>query len=719
MPKRLTGVMKALQFLFIILFLSILFLSGFHSYGNDGSQPASLNVLLITVDTLRADRVSCYDSQHIQTPNIDSLAEKGFIFTRTFAHNPLTLPSHTNILLGITPPFHGVHDNVNFVVRENFLTLAEHLKRHGYSTGAVIGAYPLDSRFGLSQGFDFYDDDFKFKGSPKYATSERKAEKVVNIAQNWLKKQKGPWFLWMHIWDPHFPYQPPEPFLTQYKDQPYDGEVAYLDSVLGDFFEFLREAGLYEKTLVVFTSDHGESLGQHGEKTHGILSYNTTIWVPLIIYIPGKEHGKVHQPVSHTDIFPSICGVLGIETPSFLQGISVLPALKGKKLPERRIYFESLEPYYNFGWAPLRGYIENNEKYFDSPIPELYFLDKDFEEGQNKASAKNIENHKKRLEQTLNKLTNPENSEARSKPDRETLEKLKSLGYAGSPVFLKKEEYGPEDDLKTLLPVYNEIADAYMLREEANIEEGIELLQQIIKKQKRVYFAYIYLAKLYRESKRMQDALDVLKQGLDVHPLCYEIVSLYSEYLLDSGRFDEVIDILDSQTLIRMEHDALLWNYLGLAYMNKGDAKNAIKAFETAVSVDQEYADAFVNLGRLHFSDYLRIKEKSAYQKSIHNYKKAIEVEPNNAEAFYGLGVAYMQERRDRDAIYLLEISLVLDPGLTKAYYFLGLAYLTNKNLNEAFSCLSAYKKIAYKSLSNEEKITLDYLINKARPESR
>jgi len=217
----------------------------------------------------------------------------------------------------------------------------------------------------------------------------------------------------------------------------------------------------------------------------------------------------------------------------------------------------------------------------------------------------------------------------------------------------------------------------------------------------------------------MQDALDVLKQGLDVHPLCYEIVSLYSEYLLDSGRFDEVIDILDSQTLIRMEHDALLWNYLGLAYMNKGDAKNAIKAFETAVSVDQEYADAFVNLGRLHFSDYLRIKEKSAYQKSIHNYKKAIEVEPNNAEAFYGLGVAYMQERRDRDAIYLLEISLVLDPGLTKAYYFLGLAYLTNKNLNEAFSCLSAYKKIAYKSLSNEEKITLDYLINKARPESR
>ncbi|MDH5468434.1 MAG: sulfatase-like hydrolase/transferase, partial [Candidatus Aminicenantes bacterium] len=539
------------------------------------------------------------------------------------------------------------------------------------------------------------------------------------IAKDWLKKQKGPWFLWMHIWDPHFPYQPPEPFLTQFKDRPYEGEVAYVDSVLGDFFNFMKQAGLYEKTLIVFTSDHGESLGEHGERTHGILAYNTTIWVPLIIYIPGKEHSKVQQLVSHTDIFPSVCDILGVETPPFLQGISVLPALKGKKLPERRIYFESLEPYYNYGWAPLRGYIENKEKYFDSPIPELYFLDKDFEENQNKASTKNMENYKKRLDQTLRGLTHPENSEARSKPDRETLEKLKSLGYVGSPVLLKKEKYGPEDDVKILLPVYNEIADAYTLREEGKIEEGIELLQQIIKKQKKVYFAYTYLAKLYRESNRMQDALDILKQGWDVHPLCYEIISLYSEYLLDAGRFDEVIDILNSQTLTRMEHDALLWNYLGLAYMKKRDTQNAVKAFETAVSVDQEYADVFVNLGRLYFSDYLRTKEKNAYNKSIHNYKKAIEVEPDNAEAFFALGVAYMQERRNKDAIYLFEITLILDPGLTKAYYYLGLAYLTNKNLNEAFSCLSAYKKIAYKSLSNEEKMTLDYLINRAKPESR
>ena len=711
--------MRRLFLLISIPFLCLLFLHGASSDENGDLKQPRLNVLLITVDTLRADRVSCYNSQHVQTSNMDSLAERGFVFTRAFAHNPLTLPSHTNIMLGTTPLFHGVHDNVNFVISKNSLTLAEHLKIYGYATGAVIGAYPLDSRFGLNQGFDFYDDDFKSKGSPKYAPGERKAEVVVNIAHNWLKKQEGPWFLWMHIWDPHFPYEPPEPFLTQFKDRPYDGEVAYVDSVLGDFFNLLKQAGLFEKTLIVLTSDHGESLGQHGERTHGILAYNTTIWVPLIIYIPNKEHGKVRQPVSHTDIFPTICDVLGVEAPPFLQGISVQPALKAKKLPERRIYFESLEPYYNYGWAPLRGYIENNEKYFDSPIPELYFLHKDFDENQNKASTNKLENYKARLEQTLSGLTNPENIEAKSKPDRETLEKLKSLGYVGSPVFLKKEKYGPEDDVKILLPFYNEIADAYTFREEGKTEEGIELLQQIIKKQKKVYFAYIYLAKLYRESNRMQDALNILKQGLDVHPLCYEIVSLYSEYLLDAGRFDEVIDILDSHTLIRMEHDALLWNYLGLAYMKKGDVDNAIKAFETAVSVDQQYADVFVNLGRIYFSRYLRTKEKNAYKNSIYNYKKAIEVEPDNAEAFYGLGVAYMQDGREKDAIYLLEITLVLDPGLIKAYYFLGLAYLTNNNLNEAFNCLSAYKKIAYRSLSNEEKMTLDSLIHRAKPESR
>ena len=335
-----------------------------------GASP--LNVLLVTIDTLRADKLGCYGNKRVKTPNIDALAQDATLFTRAFAHNPLTLPSHANILLGTTPPYHGVHDNMNFTVRDEFLTLAEHLKHSGYRTGAVIGAFPLDSRFGLDQGFDFYDDDFKKRGAPKHAVGERRAEVVTQIAQRWLDEQASPWFLWMHIWDPHFPYDAPEPFLSQYQKKPYDGEVAYVDSVLGTFLHHMTERDVMDKTLVVVTSDHGESLGDHGEKTHGMFAYNSTIWVPLIFRIPGIQPRKSSQQVSHIDIFPTVCDVLGIGKPDALQGCSLLMATQGKKLPVRRIYFESLEPYYNFGWAPLRGFIHGKDKFIDSPIFEFY-----------------------------------------------------------------------------------------------------------------------------------------------------------------------------------------------------------------------------------------------------------------------------------------------------------------------------------------------------------
>ncbi len=702
-----------------MFYLSVSFIFASFQKSKTHDQDKRLNVLLITIDTLRADRLSCYDEKHVKTPNIDRLAEKATLFTRAFAHNPLTLPSHANILLGTTPLYHGVRDNVNFVVKENFQTLAEHLKVHGYSTGAVVAASPLDSRFGLDQGFDFYDDEFKERGSPKFASGERKAEVVIDIAHEWLKKQEGPWFLWMHIWDPHFPYEPPEPYFSQFKNQPYDGEVAYVDSALGRFFKFMKEEGRSEQTLVVFTSDHGESLGQHGERTHGVFAYNTTIWVPLIVFIPGQEFRQVDQLVSHTDIFPSICDILGIEKPSFLQGDSFLPMLEGRKLPERRIYFESLEPYYNFGWAPLRGYVEKSEKFFDSPVPELYYLDNDFEEIHNQATEKNMKSQTRKLNQTINELTNPEDFDVRRRPDRDTLKRLQSLGYFGNPVFTRKENFGPGYDVKTLLPFYNRIADAYKLREEGKIEEGIEQLQQIIQRQHRVYFAYTYLAKLYRESGHIQNALETLKQGLEIHPLCYEIVSLYSELLLEARQFDTVIDILNLNVLMRMEHDPLLWNYLGLAYMNKKDSESAIRSFEMAVSVDPEYADVYVNLGNLYFSRFLQTKEKAAYSKAIHNYKKAIEVRSDYAEAFNGLGAAYMQVGRVEDAVYLWEVALILEPNLVKTYYYLGLAYMIQEKNVEAYNILSTYKVHTYNTLSLEEQRTLDYLIQKAKAEIR
>jgi arylsulfatase A-like enzyme len=331
-------------FLFIIFSLST-------TYSHSSGEPIpkeKLNVLLISIDTLRADWLSCYGNEHLKTENIDGLAERGVLFSRAFANTSTTLPSHTNILLGVTPPYHGVHDNSSFVVREEFLTLAEHLKGHGYSTGAFVGAFALDSRFGLDQGFDVYDDEFEDKRNKKPSEVERKAEKVIDRTLAWLNNQNKPWFLFVHCWDPHGPYEPPEPFLTQYKEHPYTGEVAYVDFMLGKLFAYLEENNLFKETLVIFTGDHGESLGQHNEDTHGF---------------------RVAQYVSHIDIFPTVCEILRIEKPPFLQGLSLVPALMGKKASKRPIYFESLHPYYSKGWAPLRGFISNKEKYIQSPIP--------------------------------------------------------------------------------------------------------------------------------------------------------------------------------------------------------------------------------------------------------------------------------------------------------------------------------------------------------------
>ncbi len=256
-----------------------------------------LNFLLITIDTLRPDRLSCYSSEHLKTPNIDGLAEKGVLFLKAFAHTPTTLPSHTNILLGVTPLYHGVHDNSNFVVGKEFLNLGRHLKSQGYATAAFVGAFPLDSRFGLTRGFDVYDDNYGSTSSEEFSYVERRAEVVVERALDWLDNQSTPWFLWVHCFDPHQRYGPPEPFKTQYKTNPYDGEVAYVDFTLGKLFAYLEENGLNDDTLIIFTGDHGESLGQHEESTHGYFGYNSTIWVPLIISFSGIKKGRIRQNV--------------------------------------------------------------------------------------------------------------------------------------------------------------------------------------------------------------------------------------------------------------------------------------------------------------------------------------------------------------------------------------------------------------------------------------
>ena len=387
------------------------------------------NVLLITIDTLRSDRVSAYSDEHLKTPHIDGIASKGVVFTKAYAHNPLTLASHVNILTGATPLYHGISDNAGYKLEDRFLTTAEFLKEKNYSTGAFVGAFPLDSRFGLDQGFDVYDDSYGTRNPLGFFYVERRAEEVVNPAIEWMKRQKGRWFCWIHLFDPHQPYLPPAPYDEKFRDDLYSGEVAYVDDQLGRVFSFLRGNELLEKTFIVFTADHGEGLGDHGEKTHAYFAYNSTIHVPFILYLPGLSGVRIDENVCHIDIFPTICEVLGFRIPDHVQGESLISIINGKKRKNTSIYFESMSPYLNRGWAPLHGFINRDLKYIHLPIEEVYDLEKDFKELNNIAENSDLE----RLGRYLNELERNLRSEnvirRRKKIDSESLIKLRALGY--------------------------------------------------------------------------------------------------------------------------------------------------------------------------------------------------------------------------------------------------------------------------------------------------
>ncbi len=715
--------MEKIRFIFFLLLVYLILGSGFTTLplsGADSNPKERLNLLLITIDTLRSDRLSCYSSKHLKTPNIDSLANKSIIFTKAFAHTSTTLPSHANILLGTTPLYHGVHDNTNFVVRDEFLTLAEHLKHSGYQTGAFIGAFPLDSRFGLSQGFDTYDDDYNMRVVQKTEKEEREAQIVVDRALAWLNERKSPWFLWIHCFDPHDPYIPPEPFKTQYAERLYDGEVAYVDFVMGKLFHYLEDNSLFEKTLVVFTGDHGEMLGEHGERTHGFFAYNSAIWIPLIISVPEMKSRIVHHNVSHIDLFPTICDILRIKKPPFLQGISLLPSLKGKKLRKRTIYFESLSPYYSMGWAPIRGIIRNRDKFIDSPIPEFYDLVKDFNELQNLAEEKKLDEYRKRLNQIILGQSSGESSRAEKGMDMGTLEKLRSLGYIASFKGTKKEEFSIEDDVKILIPYHNKSVTALGLCNEGKVREAMELLKEVITERKNVSTAYLNLAMLYADLGRLSDALEVLRMGREFLPTNYRIFSQYIGYLSEAEQLDEAIKAFEGKNFLQLEVDPVIWNYIGLAYMKKGNLEKAEKHFVKSISVDRKFPIPYNNLAAVHLSIFNRTKDPKEYKKVVENFKMAIELDPSYSTAHNGLGIAYMQAENYEEAIIHMEKALEFQPDLYETLYYLGVAYMKKGDSLMAYAYFNRLKvSPIYHRLKSDTKAKLEEYILRCKPGPR
>jgi len=703
----------------VLAFLSGLFLwtggaAAFPGPRPDAGAKAAPNLLLITIDTLRADRVSSYGGR-LKTPTLDRFAAKGIVFRRAFAQATTTLPTHTNMLLGVDPLRHGVHDNNNFTVGKTFLTLAEHLKAAGYATAAFVGGFPLDSRFGLNRGFDVYDETYGTPGPAQQTRWERKAEAVVSTSLKWLEGRTAPWFAWVHCYDPHEPYEPPQPFLSEYEGRLYDGEVAYVDFALKKLLDAVESRGWGDNTVIVLTGDHGESLGQHGEETHGFVAYNTTLWVPLIVCAPGLKPGAVGQQVTHTDIFPTVCDLLGLRVPPRLQGLSLLPAVKGRKLAERAIYFESMYPHFSRGWAPLYGYMQDSQKFVESPVPELYDIEKDFDETTNLAAGQDLKGRRAELARIMGGRSPMDRTGQEEQLDRESLEKLRSLGYVSTPQAAGKKTYGPEDDVKTLLPFHNRCNEAQRLFEGGRGAEAVEILKGVISERRDFDGAYPMLGVIYARMGRPADALAVLRSGVEALPENYMVASPYIRLLNQVRRYDEVIRLITAEGGFPYENVPDSWNDLGVAYMNTGDLDKARDALGRAVAVDGRNYIVRRNLGDVELAAFVKSQDPEALERALACYLKAVELNPQDPSSRNALGYTYLQGGRPKEAIPPLKKALELVPDYDTALYSLGLAYFNTGDYARALESLTTFREKFSKPLTAAQIRAVDAMIEQSR----
>lgn len=689
--------MKRKEYIFILL---VIFCFLFHN--GKTTENISFNVLLISIDTLRADHIGCYSNNNNQTPIINKYCFQGIQFLYAFAHNTVTLPCHINILTGTLPLYHNIHDNIGFRLNKSGITLAEYLKKFGYKTAAFVGAFPLDSRFGLDKGFDLYDDNYGEKSAPGiFYFTERPADKVVSSAINWLKNNLSQkWFIFLHLFDPHQPYNPPSTFKEKFKDDLYSGEVAFADHSLKALFDYLKNNKLEENTLIIITADHGEGLGEHEENTHGYFAYNSTLNIPLIIYNPiiFKQHKTITTYVSHIDIFPTMCEILNLPKPSHLQGQSLLNFISNNKNNNHPIYFESLSAYYNRNWAPLKGFIANNLKFIDSPIPELYNFADDFNEIKNIYNKDKHSYLKTKLDSLIKNYSSNSLQDTRVPLDKQSLEALRSLGYVGSTTNIyKQKEFTPADDLKTLLPLHKSLMDSLKLFDEGKANHAVKELEKIIAKRKDFTTAYAFLANVLHEMGDLKKAINTLKEGIKYSPNNYELHSKLGIYYVEFNKPEYAIKEIN-KAIALINFDPEIWNYLGIAFWKLGEYEKAEESYKKALELDQNYAGALNNMGSLYLSTK-QLKLAEQY------FQKALLYDQNLASAYNGLGIIYQIKGKKEIAINYWRRALEKEPNHLLALYNLAYALATSDNKNEALAYLEKYIQISPPDDPEREKV--------------
>jgi arylsulfatase A-like enzyme/predicted Zn-dependent protease len=664
------------------------------------------SVIMITVDTLRADKVGCYGNPQVRTPTMDDFAAKGIRFEDCISQTPLTLPSHTTIFTGTLPIYHGVRDNGGFVVPSELETMAESFKAKGYRTAAFVAAYVLDSKWGLNQGFDTYFDKFDLSRFERISLGEvqRPANEVMDEALGWLDKNKDDkFFAWIHLYDPHTPYEPPEPFKSEYARNPYLGEIAFTDSQLARLTEFIDRQGLRDRLFVVLAADHGESLGEHLESTHGFFIYQAALHVPLIVVTPFKRLQGVVSPgtVGLVDVMPTVCEMAGIPTPAAVQGKSLVPSFFSPgAAAERLAYSETYYPRYHYGWSELRSVQDGHFKLILAPVPELYDLDKD------PGEEKNLVYLEKKVYEDLSARAKAQMEEAGrnalevdlKKVDEETREKLAALGYVGSFTSSSKLEGEKLADPKDKIGIFNELSRARESGLGGRAEEAIETIRAIIAKDPAIGDAHFSLGNVLYKAKRFPEAAEAFKKALELKPddsfaainvaNCYQAMGRYDEaekfvlgyvargfqdsqlfFLLGNikvhhGQPDQAIPYFE-KCLEKNPGSASAQNALGAVYLNRdgaGDLTRAEEHLAAAAAINPTLMSLRYNMAQVR-------EKQGRLDEAAGLYLQEIKDAPKSYKALYNLSRVYRQLGREDEELETLRKTIEVEPEFPLAYF--------------------------------------------------
>jgi choline-sulfatase len=598
-----------------------------------------LNVVLVTIDTLRADRLHCYGNQQIETPTLDGLAQHGVLFENAVAQAPLTPPSHASIFTGTNPNVHHVRNTGGFALQSSSVTLATILKAQGWDTAAFVGATVLKKASGFGHGFDVYDDQMPQpeKSLEEREYPERRAGVVVDHALNWLQSQTGkPFFMWLHLYDPHEPYDPPAPFREKYRNNLYDGEVAYTDQQLGRFLDAVSKRSPADKTLIVVLADHGESLGEHGEFNHGVFLYDATLHIPFLMWGPGVPAGvRVNQQARTIDVLPTILELLNGKAPASVQGVSLIPAFSGRSVPTTYSYEETLYPKMNMGWAELRGIRTAQWKYVRAPKPELYDLARDPRETTNVIDAhpKEFQEFEAKLKLLSAESANGVEKVASSQVDSHTLEQLKSLGYlsgvAPSEFELNGKGPDPKDHTATLRAFQAALGPGAHTIPPAR---KTEMLRQALASDPTNPSLYFYLGAEYEKAGRFDQAMLVYQDAQKQNIRSGRLLSRMGDLYLRRGNRPAAITAYEKAAVFNPSDTESQAN-LATAYLEEGKLADAERCFRWVLTTE-ESATAYNGLGLIAIQ-----RQDPAAARA--NFERAVALDLNLLEAQLNLGLLY------------------------------------------------------------------------------